>query len=212
MNLKPARKIRPTKGPNYRCKISRSKNLSIVHSESLLERDFVKMCNFDSSILEIYFQPYGIRYHYKGIRRRYFPDYLLLTKDGRYLLVEVKLKKYTDTDLNKAKFIVGQEFCRERNWTYHVVTEDQVRPGFFQRNLSLLLEVKCHESNPVVTEYIQTVLQFEGPLSIQDLRKKCSLVDGPTLMINLYKLIYTKTVHTDLISRKLSDDSSVWVS
>jgi hypothetical protein len=211
MQMKVARKIRPTRGRNYRSKVSRSKSLQIVHTESLLERDFVRLANFDKKVSQIFFQPIGIRFHYLGRRRRYFPDFLIVTTDERYILVEVKLTQFVDTNLNKAKFIAAKMLCSEKGWTFQVMTEEQIRLGHLQRNLRLLLEVKTFPMIPSVAEYIKAFLRRIGPLSIKDLRNECSVVDAPMLMINLYKLIYAHEVKVELVKQELSEKSLVWI-
>jgi hypothetical protein len=206
-----ARRIRPTRGRNYRSKISRSKSLRIIHTESLLERDFVRLANFDSKVLKISFQPIGIRFHYKGRRRRYFPDFLIITKDGQPFLIEVKLTKFVNTNLNKAKFEAARLLCLEKGWIFHVITEEQIRIGFLQTNLKLLLEVKAHKTTPAVTEYIKTVLQCYGPLTIAELLKQCEIVEASMIMLNLNKLIYAHEVKAEVIKQRLSQKSYVWV-
>lgn len=212
MQMKVARRIRPTRGRNYRSKVSRSKSLQIVHTESLLERDFVRLANFDKKVSQIYFQPIGIRFHYLGRRRRYFPDFLIVTTDDRYTLIEVKLTQFVDTNLNKAKFIAAKMLCSEKGWTFQVMTEEQIRIGHLQRNLRLLLEVKTFPIVPSVTEYIKTFLRNKGPLSIKELRNECSIIDTSMLMINLYKLIYAHEVKVELVKRELTEKSVVWLS
>ncbi|MBD0380987.1 TnsA endonuclease N-terminal domain-containing protein [Paenibacillus sedimenti] len=207
----PARKIRPTKGRNYRCKVTQSKNAVVIYSESLLERDYVRLCNFDPSIERIYFQPLGIKYNYLGRTRKYFPDYLLITKDDRYVLVEVKLKQFVNSDLNKAKFLAASEFCRQKEWTFHVVTEDQIRTGFLQRNINLLLEVKAYKVIPAIAEYIKTILDYRGPITIQDFISITNCINNDLIIIQLYKLIYSNEIITDLVNYELSLKSIIWL-
>jgi hypothetical protein len=113
--------------------------------------------------------------------------------------------------LNKAKYRAAMLLCQERGWTFQVMTEEQIRPGFLQTNLKKLLEVKCHKVTPAVAEFIRTTLSYEGPTNIQDLRKQCSIVDPSLFMLNLHKLIYDYQIYTDLIRSKLNDKSIVWV-
>jgi hypothetical protein len=121
--MMPARRIRPTKGRNYRSKITRSKNIDVVHAESILERDFVKMCNFDRSINHIRYQPTAIAYQYKGRNRTYYADYELITVEDKKHLIEVKPKVKMDSDENKAKFLAGIAHCKVNRWIFQVVTE-----------------------------------------------------------------------------------------
>ncbi|MDQ0897495.1 TnsA endonuclease N-terminal domain-containing protein [Paenibacillus sp. V4I7] len=206
-----ARRIRPTRGRNYRSKISRSKSLRIIHTESLLERDYVRIANFDSKVSKISFQPIGIRFHYKGRRRRYFPDFLIVTRDGQCYLIEVKLTKFVNTNLNKAKFEAARLLCLEKGWIFQVITEEQIRIGYLQSNLKLLLEVKAHKTTPAVTEYIKTVLKCYGPLTVAELLKQCEIVEASMMMLNLNKLIYAHEVMAEVVKERLSQKSYVWV-
>ncbi|RED89230.1 TnsA endonuclease-like protein [Cohnella phaseoli] len=204
---KPVRKIRPSRGMHYRSKIPRSKSLKIVHTESLLERDFVRLSNYDRAVKNIFFQCVSLKYNYKGKSHKYYPDFLLQLHDGRFLLIEVKLKKYKDTDENKAKYKAGEAYCKKEGWTFIVVTEDEIRPGFLQPNLKLLLGVKVHKETPIITEYILSVISLYQEIKIKELMDACRLVTQSLFLINLYKLIYSGIIYTDLIGSRLTMDS-----
>ncbi|MEK4236214.1 TnsA endonuclease N-terminal domain-containing protein [Paenibacillus sp. FSL H7-0714] len=210
--ITPVRRIRPTKGMNYRSKIGSTKNLQIIYAESLLERDYVRLCNFDPSVLKIYYQPRGIEYHYKGKKRTYYPDYLIISSELKYYLVEVKLKEFVNKNTNKAKFVVAKEYCKLKNWTFLVLTEDQIRPGFLQKNLRILLEKTKYENNPSVVEYIKVVLLQSDFLTIGELRELCNVIEPSVFMINLYKMIYNGEVGFDLFSQTLNDEGIIWLN
>jgi hypothetical protein len=210
--MKPARSIRPTKGRNYRSKITRSKNIDVVHSESILERDFVKMCNFDPNIKHIMYQSTAIDYHYKGRKRTYYTDYKLTTIDDKIHIIEVKPECKMDSDINKVKFLAGMAHCKENGWVFQVVTEKQIRLGFFQWNLDLLLEVKHHNLPIVVAALIKKALFAVGPCSIKTLFETCAVIDPPIFRVALYKLLYMSEIKMNLISQQLSDDSKVWMA
>jgi hypothetical protein len=150
MKWKPRRRIRPTRGRNYRSKITRSKGFRIIHAESLLERDAVRLFNFNPKIISIRYQSIGIKFHYQGTKRRFFPDYEIHTDEGHTLLVEVKLSKFVKTEKNKAKFLAAKIHCSEIGWTFIVMTENEIRKGFLQQNIKLLNEVKCFSLEPAV--------------------------------------------------------------
>jgi hypothetical protein len=209
--MKPARRIRPTKGRNYRSKITRSKNIDVVHAESILERDFVKMCNFDPNIKHIMYQSTAIDYHYKGRKRTYYVDYKLTTMDDKTHIVEVKPKAKMDSDRNKAKFLAGMAHCKENGWVFQVVNEEQIRPGFFQWNLDLLLEVKYHRLSVEVSTLIKEALYAVGPCSIKTLFDTCEILEPPIFRVTLYKLIYLSEIKMNLIEQQISDDSKIWM-
>ena len=209
--MKPTRRIRPTKGRNYRSKITRSKNIDVVHAESILERDFVKMCNFDRNINHIRYQPIAIAYQYKGRNRTYYADYELTTKESKTHIVEVKPKGKMDLDKNKAKFLAGMAHCKEWGWIFQVVNEEQIRPGYFQQNLDLLLEVKHHNLSSEAAALIKTALYAVGPCSIKTLFDTCEVLEPPIYKVTLYKLIYSSEIKVNLIKEQISDNSIIWM-
>jgi hypothetical protein len=209
--MKPARRIRPTKGRNYRSKITRSKNIDVVHAESILERDFVKMCNFDPAIKHIRYQPISIEYQYKGRKRTYYADYELTSIDDKTHIVEVKPKSKMDSDRNKAKYLAGMAHCKEKGWVFQVVNEEQIRPGFFQWNLDLLLEVKHLKLSLEVAALIKEALYAVGPCSIKSLFDTCEVLELPIFKVILYKLIYSSEIKINLIKQQISDESLIWL-
>lgn len=135
---------------------------------------------------------------------------MIITRDNRHFLVEVKLKEFVGSNLNRAKFYAATKLCEVKGWTFIVVTEDQIRLGFLQKNLRLLHEVKRHKITPAVTEYIKAMLDHLGPQTVSDLRKACNIVDASLFMLNLHKLIYASEIVTDLIHQPLNDDLLIW--
>ena len=83
-----------------------------------------------------------------GKWHRYFPDFLVKvkTKDGQLktMILEVKPKKQTlppeprkrvtkqyinevtTWGVNQAKWKAAEEYCKDRNWEFHVMTEDHL--------------------------------------------------------------------------------------
>lgn len=67
------------------------KNKSQIAFESVLERDFYMMLEFDNNVVSYEEQPMRIQYEYlDGKNRRYTPDTLVLYKDRSERLFEVK--------------------------------------------------------------------------------------------------------------------------
>lgn len=79
-----------------------------------------------------------------GKRRRYFPDFIVKTKNGEIVVFEVKpaaqskppekksrvTKKYLNEvvtwGVNQAKWKAAVEFCADRNWRFQVLTEENL--------------------------------------------------------------------------------------
>lgn len=66
-----------------------------------------------------------IDYEFEG-HRRYLPDILITYVDGTKQIVEVKPEYLCNVAKNKAKFEVGERFCKEHNMRYSVWTEKQL--------------------------------------------------------------------------------------
>jgi hypothetical protein len=206
-----ARKIKASKGKHYRWKIPFLKNGKMVHCESTLEKDFVRLADFDRSISEVIHQPLAIYYYFKRRRRVYYPDYKMVTSAGKIIIVEVKPQKYVRKVKNEIKFIVGRMYCEERGWEYHIVTEQQIRLGYLQRNLGLLRGLGHQYVSMSDLKLVLDTLKNSGESTIEMLRENCIEMEEATFFKIIYKLIYHQKIYVDLIGSELSDISYVSV-
>lgn len=68
-------------------------------------------------------QPVAIPYNFKGRLRKYYPDLIVATDDGRCLLVEVKPTDSMALNINRAKANAGREWSHARGWGWLVVSD-----------------------------------------------------------------------------------------
>ena len=117
---------------------------------SLWERRFMKYCDLNENILEWgseeialpYLSPIDNRIH------RYFPDFYIKVKESngqiKKYLIEIKPKRQTVPPVkpkrqtkgyiyeayeyakNQAKWSAAQEFCKDHQWEFKVLTEDDL--------------------------------------------------------------------------------------
>lgn len=117
---------------------------------SLWERRFMKYCDLNENILEWgseeialpYLSPIDNRIH------RYFPDFYIKVKESngqiKKYLIEIKPKRQTVPPIkpkrqtkgyiyeayeyakNQAKWSAAQEFCKDHQWEFKVLTEDDL--------------------------------------------------------------------------------------
>lgn len=104
----------------------------MIHCESSIERDYVKILDFDVNITNVIFQPVVISYRYKGRRRKYYPDFKVITKNGDIWIVEVKSANKLLKPENIVKYIVGEMFCEKKGWHYRVVTDKEMSQVTFK--------------------------------------------------------------------------------
>lgn len=59
--------------------------------------------------------------------RRYYPDFLVTFSDGRVELLEVKPRRKLMQQTVKKKAAAAVEWCREKNVTYRMLTEIELK-------------------------------------------------------------------------------------
>jgi len=209
---KPARKIRPKKNlHSYRGKMFSEKNGAMIYWESLLEKDFIKILEFDPTITSYESQPIEITYFYESKRRRYFPDFKATTSTNEIYLYEVKPLDKVNKEENLIKYEVARLYCEENNWNFRVVSENKIRQGFLLHNLDFLRnyrEIRTKVSN---IKYIETILEEFGPCTISDLKSiTMQDLDESTFYMNFYYMLYKQLIKTDLIKQKIDNQSLLW--
>lgn len=208
MFFQPARKIKPkTKG--YRGKEPFLTTGKMVPWESFLERDYIRLADFDFSIEEIYAQPVRITYLYNGKIREHFPDFKVINNEHQVVIVEVKPMKFVDREDNQIKFLAGRAYCEERGWKYIQMTEDDIRPGFLQQNLALLRSIGTQDIPDSILDTVLSRLEKVNHSTISELRTHCSDLTEEEYYGSIYQLIYFQEIDCELILQPVSQDSII---
>lgn len=108
------------------------------------ERSFCHYCDHNPNIVKWGSECVKIPYYdpIKQKDRRYVMDFIVIDKDGKTTLVEIKPHKQTikpritkkkskktilyesqTFSTNKAKWIAAQDFCKKRKWEFKIITE-----------------------------------------------------------------------------------------
>ncbi|OXM87075.1 TnsA endonuclease N-terminal domain-containing protein [Paenibacillus rigui] len=209
-----ARKIPVSRGKHYRWKIPFLKNGKMIHCESRLERDYVRLSDFDQHVVDLDYQPLCIPFLLKGRQRFYYPDFKVTTRDGEVRLIEVKAHSKVYKPEVQLKAIVGQLYCKQKGWQYMIVTEAQLyEDSCLQFNLGYLRALG-HQPN-VPTDTLQLVydtLIHSGACTIDMLRENCPGIEDEFFYAAIYKLIYYQKVLADLITMEISDETIVSIN
>lgn len=138
----------------------------MIAFESLIERDFIYLLDYDPIVAWFEEQPLTIEYHYESKILHYTPDFHLL-EQGQNVLVECKPDRFVDQDANRRKFAAARDWCMQHNWQFRIVTGRQVRTGFRLQNVKLLTQYARQNPNPVLQGRIYSLLHdSQSPLSI----------------------------------------------
>lgn len=110
--------------------------------DSGLERDFLRLCDFDPSITDFQSQPFQLEYWLDGRERSYTPDVLI----GSDRLIEVKPENRT-SKLEFQRWVGAvREACANRGYTFEVVTDIEIRR---QPRLDNVLLLRRYHRQPV---------------------------------------------------------------
>ena len=129
----------------------------MVAFESLIERDFICLLDFESDVVWFAEQPLIIRYERKGKTLSYTPDFHVI-RGNQNILVECKPRKFIDKDDNQRKFAAAQAWCEAKGWVFQVVSDEQLRRGHRVRNVKLLTQFARYNIEPAVKHCIRTFL------------------------------------------------------
>jgi hypothetical protein len=206
----PVRKV-SNRGGNTIGRFPSTKMGRMIAFESLLERDFIYLLEYEPDVEWFEEQPLKIEYLYEAKHLHYTPDFHLLGCGGRHELVECKPERFIETEENCRKFAVAQEWCERKGWGFRVVTDQDVRRGFRLQNVKLLARYARQKVDITIRSQIHTLLQTtQTPLSIRDLVDKLVSTDTTTVIASVFSLAYHDEISLSLDDAPISEASIVF--
>ncbi len=175
-----------------------------VTYESLLERDWILIKDFDPDVSAILEQPFELLFGQDDANGSHIPDLLLERLDGGFTVCDVKpgsrLKGRFEWQADET-----EKLCRKVGWTYEVLTEPDPQ---YMANVTWL---GGYKEGSVLSEAMESQLVealVDGPQTIAELLSRFDdpLVAKPLLL----NLLWAGVVATDLFA-PLSDQSRVWL-
>jgi len=149
----------------------------MVAFESLIERDYLYLLDYETDIEWFEEQPLTIEYGHDGKVLRYTPDFHLV-EVGRDVLVECKPLAFLDRDDNQRKFRAARTWCTNRGWAFRVVTDQDIRAGFRLENVKLLTRYARHVVEPGTKGRIYALLCCaQAAMSVDDLVRRVAPAD-----------------------------------
>jgi hypothetical protein len=138
------------------------KNGRSVAYESLLERDFATLLEFDADVLRYEEQPLELRFRGPSGRWRVgYPDFLVYVRpsvDPVPMLCDVKFRKEIFerwADL-KPRLKAAYGYARERGWTYRIKTEVEIRTPLLNNAKFLLPYGRCEPDSEHEIQLVQS--------------------------------------------------------
>ena len=106
-------------------KFSSVKTGRVVRYESLLERDYMYLLDFDPQVIYWHEQPLRFRYTLDGKTHWYTPD-LEVHRDSKKQIVEVKSQHQVESGEWDFLFRTAASISKEEDYEYIVVTDEAI--------------------------------------------------------------------------------------
>jgi hypothetical protein len=181
----------------------------MVAFESLLERDFIYLLDFEADISWFAEQPLTISYQHKEKLYHYTPDFHII-KDGQHLLIECKPQKFIGKADNQRKFSAAQAWCAAKNWQFQVVSDVELRQNYRVHNVKLLTQFARYTIQPALKYRIHTFLASTAvPVSVFEAMTHVAPAQPQTLLIPILHMAFHHEVVLPLNHAPISTHSQV---
>lgn len=215
MNSSPIRKITNTGTRKNTGLVPSMKNERSITYESLLERDYIYLLEFDDDVVSYLEQPLTIYYTDSNKSRRYTPDFLVVRKNKKQL-VEVKpyekLQQILSDEKQSQKFYIADKYCANNEIDEFVIITEKDINSCFLKNIKYLfafsrLNVPSFAKLEIRNNIIINNLMYLGDLlSILQNEK----IDTRTYYSYILAMIYSHEINANLISA-INKNSLVWI-
>lgn len=145
------------------------KNNKQLAFESILERDFFTLLEFDTNVVAYEEQPLQINYELKAKNTRYTPDVLVIYKDGSKKIFEVKYQNDLDSDLKLQHKIsvLKEEIARQMLLPFETFTDTQIDQIYFKNCVFLYNNAFLPENKVVASKILEHINKLSEPISIK---------------------------------------------
>lgn len=181
----------------------------MVAFESLLERDFICLLDYEAEVTWFAEQPLVITYTHEGREHRYTPD-VQVSYQGRSLLFECKPAALVHTPENQRKFAAAQAWCETQGWTFHLMTEAHLATNWRLRNIQHLTQFARYTIAPEFKGRIRTYLAtLPGPVSVASVLAAINPQAPQTGLIALWHMAFHHELYLPLNPAALTEATPV---
>jgi hypothetical protein len=145
------------------------KNNKQLAFESILERDFFMLLEFDKDVVSFEEQPLKIKYKLKAKNTRYTPDVLVTYKDGSQKIFEVKYQSDLDSDpqLQHKISVLKEEIARQLLIPFETFTDAQIDQIYFKNCVFLYKNAFISESQTMTNKILENINKLSEPIAIK---------------------------------------------
>lgn len=166
----------------------------MVAFESLIERDFVYLLDYEPTVEWFAEQPLTVQYQHAGKQRQYTPDFHVIYR-GRPFLFECKPAQRVTEPENQLKFAAARQWCQQQGWTFGIVTDAYLARNWRMTNIKLLTQFARYVIPPETKSRIFAALAAaSGPMTISDVMHQVQPQAPQALMIPILHMAYQHEV------------------
>lgn len=181
----------------------------MVAFESLIERDFVYLLDYEPVVEHFIEQPVTLRYVHEEKQRRYTPDFQVLC-NGQFFLFECKPAARVDEPVNQMKFAAARAWCQEQGWTFGVVTDAQLAANWRVTNIKLLAQFARYPVSPEIQGRIFAVLAaLSEPVKLSEIMLQVRPHNPQSVLIPILRMAFHHEVHIPLSAAPITGDSLI---
>lgn len=206
----PVRKVSNHGRKNMIGKFPSLKMNRMVQFESSIEWDFIYLLDYVPAIAEFEDQPLVITYEHEGKQRTYTPDFLVVFTNGQHALIECKPEKFVEKEKNQRKAQAAQAWCTAKGWTFHVVTDTDLRSDHRVENVKLLTQHARHEIDVTTQENILDFLKSApDDVVIADVMATLNPTNPTACILPILHMAYHHQVYIPLNATPITPQSQI---
>lgn len=181
----------------------------MVGYQSLIERDFIYLLDFDVAVTSYAEQPLTLHYKDGGKQRRYTPDFSL-TRNGQTYLVECKHHEFTQPEKNRLRWRAAHRWCHDRGAVFVVVTEEMIRAGHRLENVKLLTDYARYAVDEgTKIAILRAATSAATPLSVAELMTALSPSHPQAAITPILHMVYHRLLFIPLDEAAITVNSPV---
>jgi hypothetical protein len=181
----------------------------MISFESLIECDLLYLLDYEAEVERFQEQPLTIEYPDGPILRHYTPDFHVI-RSHHNLLIECKPQVFAGTEENRRKFAAARAWCAEQDWTFRVVTDQELRAGSRLSNVKFLTRYARQAVPPELGRRAAALLAAASPpRTMAALAQALAPANPAAIMANLWQLAFHHVIQVELGAGSLSGNSSV---
>lgn len=170
----------------------------MVAFESLLERDFICVLDYEPAVTWFAEQPVVIHYEHDGKSRHYTPDFHVIYRE-HHLLFECKPVHFVSKPENQIKFEAARLWCQAQGWLFRVVTDAQLNSNWRVTNIKRLTQCARYVIPPALKGGVFAFLNAAiGPVQVSDVMQAVNPEQPQMALIPILHMAFHHEVHIPL--------------